>query len=70
MLQPLSDSWVKVRQMAVDEEWQGKGVGRSLMDAAELHALEMRPERMVLPSSSIPARAAARDMAVCAARGA
>jgi predicted GNAT family N-acyltransferase len=44
MLQPLNDNWMKVRQMAVDAGWQGNGVGHSLMDSAELHALEMKAE--------------------------
>lgn len=44
MLQPQPDSWQKLRQMAVTDKWQRKGVGRSLVDAAELTALEMGAE--------------------------
>lgn len=35
MLHSISDIVMKFRQMAVNEQWQGKGVGRLLMTAAE-----------------------------------
>lgn len=41
MLQPQPDDWQKLRQMAVADNWQGKGAGRCLVDAAELTTLEM-----------------------------
>jgi GNAT superfamily N-acetyltransferase len=35
MLHSISDTVMKFRQMAVSEVWQGKGIGRLLMTAAE-----------------------------------
>lgn len=31
---------IKLRQMAVDEKWQGKGIGKLLMQTAEAFAIE------------------------------
>lgn len=41
MLYPIADEEkIKLRQMAVYDEWQGKGVGKLLVDAAEAYAKE------------------------------
>lgn len=40
MLRPLSNGWVKLRQMAVAPERQGSGLGRQLVEAAERCAWE------------------------------
>lgn len=38
ILTPLSASTIKMRQVAVDDHLQGKGVGRALVEACELKA--------------------------------
>jgi ribosomal protein S18 acetylase RimI-like enzyme len=38
MAQKLDDSVLKLRQMAVYNEWQGKGIGRLLLNTAEEYA--------------------------------
>ena len=41
MLYPIADEEkIKLRQMAVYDEWQGKGIGKLLVDAAEAYAKE------------------------------
>jgi predicted GNAT family N-acyltransferase len=41
MLYPIADEEkIKLRQMAVYEEWQGQGIGKILVDAAEAYAKE------------------------------
>ena len=38
-LKPISSTTLKMRQVAVDEELQGKGLGRKLVEFSEEHAL-------------------------------
>ena len=38
MLHPLGKEVIKFRQMAVYDTWQGSGIGRMLMEAAEIYA--------------------------------
>ncbi len=40
MLHHLDGDTIKLRQMAVDNHWQGKQIGRLLVEAAEKHAAE------------------------------
>ena len=48
MLHPLQDGNFKLRQMAVKENWQGKSVGRQLVQAAEYFAREQGSKKIVL----------------------
>jgi predicted GNAT family N-acyltransferase len=48
MLKPLNEKEVKLRAMAVDEKFQGKGIGRKLVEHAEDIAREKGFETIVL----------------------
>lgn len=48
MLHPLSEDKVKLRQMAVEESLQGKGIGRLLVRSAERAANDAGYRRIVL----------------------
>src|SRR5688572_21151318 len=49
MLHPTGHSdKLKLRQMAIAEPWQGKGIGRMLIDAAEDHCRKTGVEKIVL----------------------
>jgi GNAT superfamily N-acetyltransferase len=48
MLVPLNTAEIKMRQVAVDPDFQGKGLGKKLVTWAELMALEKGFSRMVL----------------------
>lgn len=39
---------IKLRQMAVDENWQGKGIGKLLMQTAEAFAIEIGIQKIEL----------------------
>jgi predicted GNAT family N-acyltransferase len=47
-LTPQIDGQVQMRQVAVDPSLQGSGIGRSLVQAAELYASRQRLSRIVL----------------------
>ena len=48
MLHPVTPGVMKLRQMAVYDEWQGKGIGRLLVQAAEKFAKDNGYEKIVL----------------------
>ncbi|HTN46539.1 MAG TPA: GNAT family N-acetyltransferase [Flavipsychrobacter sp.] len=48
MLKPLNEKEVKLRAMAVDEEFQGRGIGRRLVEHAEDLARQKGFETIVL----------------------
>ena len=48
LLQPLPDGAVQLRQMAVYEEWQGKGVGRKLVEEAERYCWQKGYHKIIL----------------------
>jgi predicted GNAT family N-acyltransferase len=48
MLQELSPTLMKLRQMAVAQEMQGKGIGNMLVQFAETHCLNRGIDKMVL----------------------
>ncbi len=49
MLQHTADSKsLKLRQMAVYDDWQGKNVGRKLIEAAEAYSAAQKKKRIVL----------------------
>lgn len=48
VLKPLSAREIKMRQMAVDENFQGKGYGKQLVKAAEAKCREKGYEQIVL----------------------
>ena len=47
-LTPVDASTVKMRQVAVDTAWQGRGIGKALVLASEQLAVRMGFSRMVL----------------------
>ena len=47
MLKPKSGTTVRLRQMVVDEESQGRGIGRALVQAALDRAQQMGYERII-----------------------
>lgn len=54
MLYPIDDEEkIKLRQMAVYDEWQGKGVGRVLVDAAEAYAKEKGYSAIILHARKV-----------------
>src|SRR5690606_38806891 len=48
LLQPLGQGVFKLRQMAVHPEWQGKGIGKQLMQTAEVFAGEAGAQKIIL----------------------
>lgn len=48
MLHPLPDHSVQLRQMAVGDAWQGKGIGTQLLQAAESYAMENSYKKIIL----------------------
>ena len=55
MLHPVSESNIKLRQMAVDSSKQGKGIGRVLVEEAERSAIDKGFKRMIL-HARVPAQ--------------
>jgi predicted GNAT family N-acyltransferase len=55
-LTPAEGGAVKMRQVAIDPAWQGKGVGRLLVEASERHATQLGYAQMVLHAreSAVP----------------
>jgi len=53
MLHHKDDRHLQLRQMAVDSEWQGKGVGRQIVIAAEKFAAEKGYHKMVLHARKV-----------------
>lgn len=53
MLHHLDAEQVQLRQMAVYNEWQGKGIGRQLVEAAEAYAAAKGYKKMVLHARDI-----------------
>jgi N-acetylglutamate synthase-like GNAT family acetyltransferase len=54
MLYPIADEEkIKLRQMAVHEEWQGKGIGKKLVDAAEQYAKEIGYSAIILHARTV-----------------
>ena len=53
LLHRLSDEEVQLRAMAVYNEWQGKGVGRMLVQALEKHTQEQGYARVVLHARKV-----------------
>ncbi len=54
MLYPIADEEkIKLRQMAVHEEWQGKGIGKKLVDAAEHYAKEIGYSAIILHARTV-----------------
>lgn len=47
-LKPLGDGLMKMQQVAVDEAWQGRGIGRGLAQSAEALAAGRGAEEIVL----------------------
>lgn len=52
-LTPLDESKVKMRQVAVHPDWQGKGVGRKLVEASETLARHSGFKTMLLHARDI-----------------
>lgn len=48
MLHPFDKKTVKFRQMAIHPKWQGKGIGKTLLEDAEQLAKERNFEKIVL----------------------
>jgi predicted GNAT family N-acyltransferase len=48
ILQPQDDITIKLRQMAVAERWQGKGIGKLLVERAEEIAWDKGFEQIIL----------------------
>lgn len=48
ILTPVADDTVQLRQMAVDEKWQGKNIGRKLVEFAEGFAKDKGYQTIVL----------------------
>lgn len=48
MMHPVADNCIKLRQMAVYDAWQGKGVGQLLVRAAEKFSWEEAYDKIVL----------------------
>lgn len=48
MIKNKGNHLIKLRQMAVDENWQGKGIGKLLMHTAEAFAIENGIKRIEL----------------------
>ncbi len=54
MLYPIADEEkIKLRQMAVSEEWQGKGIGRMLVEAAEAYAKQQGYSTIILHARTV-----------------
>ncbi len=53
MLHHIGDPVVKFRQMAVDAQWQGKGVGARLIAAAEAHAVSKGYSTVILHARQV-----------------
>lgn len=53
MLQPKTGDTIKLRQMAVAAEWQGKGIGRQLVNYAEDMALRKNYRHIILHARDI-----------------
>lgn len=54
MLYPIADEEkIKLRQMAVHNDWQGKGIGRLLVDAAEAYAKQQGYSSIILHARHI-----------------
>ena len=54
MLYPIADEEkIKLRQMAVYDEWQGKGIGKVLVDAAETYAKEKGYSAIILHARKV-----------------
>jgi predicted GNAT family N-acyltransferase len=53
MLADIEGKKLKLRQMAVYENWQGKGVGRKLVRAAEQYAATKGYEKIVLHARKV-----------------
>ncbi len=54
MLYPIADDEkIKLRQMAVYNEWQGMGIGRMLVDAAENYAKEKGYSSIILHARTV-----------------
>ena len=52
-LQPLQHNEVQLRAMAVYNEWQGKGIGRMLVEALEQFALQQGSSKIVLHARKV-----------------
>lgn len=48
MLHPVTPDVMKLRQMAVYDEWQGKGVGRLLVQTAETYVKDNNYKKIIL----------------------
>jgi N-acetylglutamate synthase-like GNAT family acetyltransferase len=54
MLYPIADEEkIKLRQMAVYEEWQGRGIGKVLVDAAENYAKDKGYSAIILHARKV-----------------
>lgn len=54
MLYPIADEEkIKLRQMAVYDEWQGKGIGKVLVDAAENYAKDKGYSAIILHARKV-----------------
>jgi N-acetylglutamate synthase-like GNAT family acetyltransferase len=52
-LQEVDKDSIQLRAMAVSNEWQGKGIGRLLVKAAEDFAIENKYEKVVLHARKV-----------------
>jgi predicted GNAT family N-acyltransferase len=48
MMHPVNKDVIKLRQMAVYPEWQGKGLGAVLVEAAEQYSLQQGYRKIIL----------------------
>ena len=55
MLHKLDDATMKFRQMAVYEQWQGKGIGKMLMLAAEVFCRDKKYRKISLHARKVAA---------------
>jgi N-acetylglutamate synthase-like GNAT family acetyltransferase len=55
LLHHIDNDRLKLRQMAVYDDWQGKGIGRLLVNAAEKFAAEKGYDKMVLHARKVAA---------------
>lgn len=54
MLYPIADDEkIKLRQMAVYDDWQGRGIGKKLVEAAELYAKEIGYSSIILHARTL-----------------
>lgn len=53
LLQQYDALTFKLRQMAVDQEMQGKGVGAALINAADMYAVQVGKHKMILHAREV-----------------